>query len=810
MIEKLPENRYISTFVKREGKKSKRMISKLLRFSVLCLFFLPMLFAGSPAKATHMMGADITYKCIDTLKFKVIIKIYRDCRGVSLSTPSSQIRCVTGGSASLSLSRTNIQEITPVCATASGNCNPSNTYGTGEGIEEHTFEATIDFNTTHASLIASGCCRFIIQTGQCCRNSAINTGAGNQNFYTYAEIDICKAPCNSSPALTSEPIGILCCNQPFFYNMGASDTSDLDSLSYSWANPLSAWSTNIGYSGTNYAYNHPFQVYYPGSLTPPYNNPNANPPIGIFLDPVTGDIILTPTRCDEVTVAVVEVTEWRKDSTGTYRKIGVTRRDMQFITKSCPDNNPPEIDGPYSYNVCAGSQLCFNITTDDQVFVPPPPATSPPPDTVTIKWNRGIPGATFTVINPTARLQTGRFCWTPGLNQASDLPYTFTVTARDNACPLNAVTVRSFRVKVKHRARADRNIDTLPCGTYAFDSDPVANFRGTPSYRWEILDSNLNIVFDRRVAKWRSTGAYLSVKEKDTIDFRKGGFYIIQHTVNNAPHNCPTTYYDTLIVPDLFSADLSIGPDTFLCAGNTLRLSPYIFNGTQPLTYQWSTMGITDDGVPLNNGTVNIEDTLDYFDLYLPQGNYDTAVAIIVTDGIGCSSQDTVQVYLKQNPTAQLPPDPRLCTYDSILIVPALDTAWWIDRLNGDTLKQGDTLYKEWYLNGALSPFSTADSVTINIRGEYIFRVEDSLGCWAEDTLFLNVNDTVIADAGPDQTLCFNDTFMASGPEAWIRSAMARADFTAGTTSPTSPEASRVRTPYSNIWPVPLPSTNWN
>ena len=40
----------------------------------------------------------------------------------------------------------------------------------------------------------------------------------------------------------------------------------------------------------------------------------------------------------------------------------------------------------------------------------------------TISWNKGIPGATFTVTNPTARLQTGRFCWTPGAGQASNLP----------------------------------------------------------------------------------------------------------------------------------------------------------------------------------------------------------------------------------------------------------------------------------------------------------------------------------------------------------------------------------------------------
>ncbi|NNJ56504.1 MAG: T9SS type B sorting domain-containing protein [Bacteroidia bacterium] len=723
------------------------------------LFIIPMVFGSTKAEATHVMGADITYKCIDTLKFKITVKYYRWCNGVSFSNPSSatRIRCATGGSVNVSLTLDNIKEITPVCATASGECVPANTWGTGEGIEQHTYTATIDFNTTPFSALAN-CCNIIIETGQCCRNSNINTGAANANFYTYAELNLCKAPCNSSPALTSEPIAILCCNQPFFFNNGASDTADFDSLSYSWASPLSAWNTNIGYSGTWYAFNHPFQAYYPGTLTPPYVNTNASPPIGISIDPETGDIILTPTRCDEVTVAVIEVKEWRKDSTGSYELIGRTRRDMQFITKTCPDNNPPIVNGPYTYSVCAGNQLCFNVTTNDVVFQPPPPATAPPPDTVKNTWNRGIPGATYTIINPTARLQTGQFCWTPGIDQASDLPYTFTVTARDNACPLNAVSVRSFKVTVKHRAQAERLIDTLPCGEYAFESDPIDGFRGTASYRWEILDSNRNLVLNKKIARFQSTGTFLSLKQQDTILFRRGGKYIIQHTINNSPQNCPTTYYDTLVVPPLLEANLSLGKDTFICAGTNLRLEPYISNATPPLTYQWSTMGVLDDGTFVNNGSSGIGDTLTYFDLVVSQVQYDTAVSIIITDGIGCTSSDTVQVYLKANPKAVLPPDPRICTYDSVLIVPNLDTAYWVDQLNGDTLKQGDTLWKEWFYDGNLITFSTDDSVTIHKRGEYVLRVYDSLGCADTDTLYLNVNDTVTADAGMDQELCLNDT----------------------------------------------------
>ncbi|MDB4107930.1 PKD domain-containing protein, partial [Bacteroidia bacterium] len=330
-------------------------------------------------------------------------------------------------------------------------------------------------------------------------------------------------------------------------------------------------------------------------------------------------------------------------------------------------------------------------------------------------------------------------------------------------CPLNAVSVRSFRVRVKPRAETERIIDTLPCGVYALKSDPIDGFKGNPSYQWTILDSNRNIIFDKKIAKFNSTGNFLSTKQTDTLLFRRGGTYIVQHDINNIPINCPTTYYDTIVVPPLLEANLTLGQDTFVCAGTDLVFEPYLSNTNPPVVYQWSTMGVTDDGEFLNNTTSNASDNKDTFLLSVQNVVYDTAVSIFITDASGCTSEDTVQVFLKANPLAVLPPDPRICSYDSIQIIPNLDTAYWVDPIAGDTLLQGDTLYKEWYFNGSLIPFSYDDSVTINMRGEYVIRVYDSLQCADTDTLFLWVNDTVTANAGPDQTLCAEDLYIISG-----------------------------------------------
>ncbi|MCB0735434.1 MAG: hypothetical protein KDC76_12685, partial [Bacteroidetes bacterium] len=72
---------------------------KRLFLSTLAVAGLTFFMGYQKAHATHVMGADITYRCVDTLKFEFTIKYYRSCKGVSFSNPSSasRIKCATGG-----------------------------------------------------------------------------------------------------------------------------------------------------------------------------------------------------------------------------------------------------------------------------------------------------------------------------------------------------------------------------------------------------------------------------------------------------------------------------------------------------------------------------------------------------------------------------------------------------------------------------------------------------------------------------------------------------------------------------------------
>lgn len=424
-----------------------RSFTGLKAFIKLLLIAVIAMGSYTSSLATHVLGADITYKAIDTLKFEFIVKIYRECRGVPLANISSatRVRCEDGSNASgVTMTLKSIRTITSVCDTASDPCSPQNTYGTGKGIEEHLYSTIIDFkDQTYANLIK--CCKIIFETGQCCRNGAINTGAANQNFYTYALLDLCKGPMNSSPVITSDPVAFLCCNVPVSHYIGATDNVDHDSLSYKLSHPLKAYNSIVPYSSP-FSPGKPFTVYDPGGTGK--IDPNVNPPIGFYFDSLNGGVIFTPTKCDEVTVMVMEIREWRKDTNGTYDLIGITQRDINLWVESCSGNNPPTLSGPYEYDVVEGDSLIFDIKSDDKVFVPPPPATAPDPDTVTVSWSEPFSNVSLKIIDTTAIHPTVRFSWKALKGPGATGSYQFTVTATDNSCPYNNVTNRTYLINV--------------------------------------------------------------------------------------------------------------------------------------------------------------------------------------------------------------------------------------------------------------------------------------------------------------------------------------------------------------------------
>ncbi len=257
----------------------KKLLLRLIFLSIPLLLL-------TQARADHVIGSDITYTCLDSGKYKIVMKFYRDCNGCyvlsqpapfcgtsedcnsSATAPTSLSvqpigSCGTSFPATVSMARTSIIDITPTCKQVNSRCTPpcGSTYP--YGIEEHTFEGVVDLSNYKNN----GCCKVRISVQLSVRSVIITTGQAGNTFWTSCEIDLCQTPCNNSPILSNKPIAIVCCNQPYAFNNGAVDSLDMnDSLSYAKATPYSGVGTPTPFApGLSTAT--PVPVFQPGPVT---------------------------------------------------------------------------------------------------------------------------------------------------------------------------------------------------------------------------------------------------------------------------------------------------------------------------------------------------------------------------------------------------------------------------------------------------------------------------------------------------------------------------------------------------------------
>jgi hypothetical protein len=357
------------------GRNEKRDVMSLkLRRSLLILTALLFILRADPAKASHAMGADLTYECLGGNTYKVRLSFYRDCIGIL--APANiyvNIRSVSCGQ-TLGVTCNPIpgtgQEVTYLCPTAQSTCNG----GTFTGIQEWVYEGVVT--------LPMQCNDWQFSYSLCCRNAAINTisSPGSNTFYIYASLDNTITPCNSSPTFTNKPVPFACLGQQLCFNHGATDP-DGDSLVYSLVNPRQTVTNDVSYIA-------------------PYNAANPLATAGpIQFNTQTGDICFTPTQL-QVTVMAVLVREYRN---GVL--IGYVVRDIQITVLNCTNDLPTltGINGTNNFDltVCANESLCFDVFSNDINAG----------QQVGLFWNNAIPNATFTSAG--SPHPTGTFCWTP-------------------------------------------------------------------------------------------------------------------------------------------------------------------------------------------------------------------------------------------------------------------------------------------------------------------------------------------------------------------------------------------------------------
>jgi gliding motility-associated-like protein len=640
------------------------------------------------SKATHLMGADMTWKCLSGDTFEIVATVYRDCKGIELTnSPFSFYGECPGFETSQTLSGTMAdgKDITPTCkkikCTQCSQPCPENPYG----FQQWTITAKVVF--------PKGCCKWKVSWTQNARNNAITTldNPGGHSLYTEVEINTCiKNPCDNSPYFTIPPVAIFCLNECIVFNPGANDddrdvNGQADSLAYSFGDPLDGENSKISYL-SGYSNKEPLK--YTGTdADATYNYPTC---AGFHLDPQTGDIMFRATK-EDITVMVVLVDEYRRDSLGNYKKIGTTRRDIEITIIDCGSNHAPVITGinggtTNSIKICANTQTCFTIKSFD----------IDPGDTVSMTWNRQIPGASFTIKHDGKKWPTGVFCWRPTDKDVRSYPYQFIVSANDDHCLVPGRNSRAFNIYVVASPKANYFTTVQKCGSVYFQADPSA------ASKTSITDY-----------LWTGEGApgfapLFIHNRKGTHQYERPGTYHYTLTITS-PNGCTFSYFDSVKIAPY--VEISLPKDSTVCQNAppiTIKAEHRL--GNAPYTIYW------------NTGDKGDQITRKIFK--------DTVFVVYIKDGNGCTNYDSIRVKMQKLPKPDLGADQRGCQGHAISLRTRLAhvpyTSW--TRINGkDTARN--------YLKG--------DTIPVIDSGMYIVAVRDSEGCPGYDTTNVRFNPPV-------------------------------------------------------------------
>jgi len=500
------------------------------------------------AQATHSMGMDLTYECLGGDTFQITLAFYRDCAGINApGSPEVNISSVSCGQNFVEiLNLVSVKEISPICTTYQTVCSG----GSYPGTEEYIYQGMV--------ILPAQCSDWVLSYSLCCRNYDITTinNPGSENIHVETLLDNTQVFCNNSPAFSNNPVPFICIGKSYCFNHGATD-ADGDSLAYSLITPSTGPAAGdtvdyfSGYTATN-----------PLTSTPP-----------LFIDPLTGDICMTPVML-EVTVLAVKVEEWRN---GVF--IGSVIRDIQIRVIDCPNaNNLPWLDGingsgSFSASACAGQFITFSTNSYDIDTA----------QTLTLSWNQGIPGASFSIsggVRP-----TGTFSWTPDTSHISNTPHCFTVEVIDDNCPFFGSQVYSFCITVYGLTANIDSVKNISCKSANDGEATVIVTGGTPPYSY----------------LWNSN----PVQTSQTVTGLDKGNYTV--TVTDA-NGCIATANVTINEPKKLNVNIAPPSHVTCYDGSDGDAVANATGGTPPFSFLWNTNPpqTTDTATGLSAGTYTV------------------------------------------------------------------------------------------------------------------------------------------------------------------------------------------------------------
>lgn len=475
------------------------------------------LFSGMviPAKATHIVGGDLTYECLGNDRYRIQLIIFQDCINGQPNAIAEDIPAFIGifdvGTNGRSFflrdeigtSATEVrEEIVP--PNFSNDCvnNPPLVC-----LKKVTF--------TKIYTLPSNSSGYKVVYTRCCRNATIlNIRRPDRTGATY----ICNIPpaseaaCNNSANFNAKrPPQIICINNPLVYDHSAFD-ADGDSLSYELCDTYGG-----GAPGDPKPPASP-DLPPPISVSPGYqaNFSFQNPMLGnpqVSIDPKTGILSGTPTIQGRFVVTVC-CHEWRNGV-----MINTVRREFQFVVTNCSKKVVADIpqfsDEFNTYIVECESNTVNFVNRSSGGFA--------------YSWDFGVPGATSNDFQPTYTYpDTGTYTVKLVVNEGS-------------TCPDSIERL----VKVYPTFDVDFQFNGLQCpnSTLDFLDMSSATYRPITSWDWSFGDGSTSS--DQNPSKvFNSGGAYPVTLVAKTI---KGCVDTAVNEVYIEPFN-PFAGNDTVIV----------------------------------------------------------------------------------------------------------------------------------------------------------------------------------------------------------------------------------------------------------------------
>ena len=292
----------------------------MVRATVNKLFlFLLLLGLGITSKASHLVGGEISYKCLGSGQYEVTLTIFRDDfyanPAATLDNPA--ILTIFNRDNNSRLRTENMSLGSDVILPTNTNpcvSNPPNDVRIERGVYKKTISLP---NNTNG---------YTLTYQRCCRNDAVGNILNLQGS-TYTINVPANSVCNSSPVYVNQPPLFLCVNSKLEFDMSATDANG-DGLRYSLCAPLQGLSSgNPTVDNFNQAEAPPYDsVKY-------YNAYNSQKPLGststINIHPTTGQLTVVA-KTQGLFVVGICVEEVRGGVV-----LSKSIRDFQFNVQDC-------------------------------------------------------------------------------------------------------------------------------------------------------------------------------------------------------------------------------------------------------------------------------------------------------------------------------------------------------------------------------------------------------------------------------------------------------------------------------------------